>query len=202
MAVAAADDSFPVKPARMVSDIRAALGDADIVFADTGAAKMLMARCYPTRLPNTCIVFNGLSIMAFALPGALAAKLAFPERQVLASMGDAAFLMNSQEIQTAVREKMPLAILIREDASYGLINWKMDLELHEHEQVDFNNPDFVVYAESFGAKGVRVIRADELLPALQDALASARVTVVTCPVDYVDNMKLTDMLDKLAHIED
>lgn len=136
MAVAAADDSFPVKPARMVSDIRAALGDADIVFADTGAAKMLMARCYPTRLPNTCIVFNGLSIMAFALPGALAAKLAFPERQVLASMGDAAFLMNSQEIQTAVREKMPLAILIREDASYGLIKWKMDLELHEHEQVD------------------------------------------------------------------
>ena len=113
-------------------------------------------------------------------------------------MGDAAFLMNSQEIETAVRERIPLAILVWEDRSYGLIKWKMDIELHEHESVDFGNPDFVAYAESFGAKGIRVSRADELLPALHEALSSDGVTVVTCPVDYGDNLKLTDMLGKLT----
>ncbi len=194
----AANDSFPLKPARMVADIRKALGDEDIVLVDTGAAKMWMARLYSTREPNTCIISNGLSTMAFALPGAMAAKLACPERKVLASMGDAAFMMNSQEIETAVREKIPLAILIWDDKSYGLIKWKMDIELHEHEHVDFGNPDFVAYAESFGAKGIRVSRADELLPALQEALSSDGVTVVTCPVDYSDNTKLTDMLGKLT----
>lgn len=198
LAKGAADNSFPLKPARIVANIRQALGDADIVLADTGAAKMWMARLYPTRQPNTCIISNGLSTMAFALPGAMAAKLAFPERRVLASMGDAAFLMNSQEIETAVREKIPLAILIWEDASYGLIKWKMDLELHEHEHVDFANPDFTTYAESFGAKGIRVNQADQLLPALREAIAFDGVTVVTCPVDYGDNVKLTDMLGKLT----
>ena len=194
----ASDDSFPLKPARMIADIRKALGDEDIVLVDTGAAKMWMARLYPARAPNTCIISNGLSTMAFALPGAMAAKLACPERRVLASMGDAAFLMNSQEIETAIREKIPLAILIWEDESYGLIKWKMDIELHEHEHVDFGNPDFVAYAESFGAKGIRVSRADKLLPALHAALSSDGVTVVTCPVDYSDNLKLTDMLGKLT----
>ena len=198
LAKGAADDSFPLKPARIVSDIRQALGDADIVLADTGAAKMWMARLYPARQPNTCIISNGLSTMAFSLPGAIAAKLAFPERRVLASMGDAAFLMNSQEIETAVREKVPLAVLIWEDAAYGLIKWKMDLELHEHEHVDFTNPDFTAYAQSFGARGVRVSKADELLPALREAVSSAGVTIVTCPVDYSENIKLTDMLGKLT----
>ena len=194
----AADDSFPLKPARMVAEIRKALDDQDIVLVDTGAAKMWMARLYPTREPNTCIISNGLSTMAFALPGAMAAKLACPQRRVLASMGDAAFLMNSQEIETALREKIPLAILIWDDRSYGLIKWKMDIELHEHEHVDFGNPDFVAYAESFGAKGIRVSRASELLPALQEALLSDGVTVVTCPVDYSDNLKLSDLLGNLT----
>jgi acetolactate synthase-1/2/3 large subunit len=198
LARGAADQSFPLKPARIVAAIRQALDDEDIVLADTGAAKMWVARLYPTRQPNTCIISNGLSTMAFALPGAMAAKLALPNRRVLASMGDAAFLMNSQEIETAVREKIPLAVLIWEDAAYGLIKWKMDLELHEHECVDFTNPDFVAYAESFGAKGVRIKRADELLPALREAVASSGVTVITCPVDYSDNGKLTEMLGELS----
>ncbi len=198
LAQGAADDSFPLKPARIVADIRRALGDRDIVLADTGAAKMWMARLYPAQAPNTCIISNGLSTMAFALPGAMAAKLAFPQRRVLASMGDAAFMMNSQEIATALREKIPLAVLIWEDAAYGLIKWKMDIELHEHEHVDFTNPDFVAYAESFGAKGVRVTEAGGLLPALEAALASDGVTVVTCPVDYSENVKLTDRLAQLA----
>ena len=198
LALGAVDDSFPLKPARIVADIRRALGDADIVLADTGAAKMWMARLYPTQAPNTCIISNGLSTMAFALPGAMAAKLAFPNRCVLASMGDAAFMMNSQEIATAVREKIPLAVLIWEDAAYGLIKWKMDIELHEHEHVDFTNPDFVAYAESFGVKGVRVTRAGDLLPALEAALSSDGVTVVTCPVDYSENVKLIERLAQLA----
>jgi acetolactate synthase-1/2/3 large subunit len=198
LAQGAADDSFPLKPARIVADIRRALGDQDIVLADTGAAKMWMARLYPAQAPNTCIISNGLSTMAFALPGAIAAKLAFPERRVLASMGDAAFMMNSQEIATALREKIPLAVLIWEDAAYGLIKWKMDIELHEHEHVDFTNPDFVAYAESFGAKGIRVTEAGGLLPALEEALTSDGVTVVTCPVDYTENVKLTDRLAQLV----
>lgn len=198
LARGAGDASFPLKPARIVSDIRKALGDNDIVLADTGAAKMWMARLYAAREPNTCIISNGLSTMAFALPGAMAAKLAFPGRRVLASMGDAAFLMNSQEIETAMRERIPLAVLIWEDAAYGLIKWKMDIELHEHEHVDFTNPDFTAYAESFGARGIRVAQADDLLPALREAIASDGVTVVTCPVDYADNVRLTDMLGKLT----
>ena len=198
LAHGAADASFPLKPQRVIADIRKALGDEDVLLADTGAVKMWLARLYPTKAPNTCIISNGLSTMSFALPGALGAKLALPNRKVLAAMGDGSFLMLSQEIETARREKIPLAVLIWEDGSYGLIKWKMDLELHEHENVDFTNPDFVKYAESFGAKGVRIAAAEELLPALQAALASDGVTVITCPVDYRENDKLTDMLGNLT----
>src|SRR6202050_4485689 len=126
LAQGAADDSFPLKPQRVVADTRAALGRADIVLADTGAVKMWMARLYPTYEPNTCLVSNGLSTMAFALPGAIAAKLAVPERRVLAAVGDGAFLMHSQEIETALREHIAMAVLIWEDDAYGLIGWKMD----------------------------------------------------------------------------
>ena len=108
--------------------------------------------------------------MAFALPGALGVKLAKPDVKVLAVVGDGAFLMNSQEIETAVRERIPLVVLIWEDGGYGLIEWKMDLELGEHYYVAFNNPDVMAYAESFGAKGYRVTAADQLLPTLNAAL--------------------------------
>ena len=198
LARGAVDRSFPMKPQRVVADMRKALGDDDVLLADTGAIKMWVARLYPTQAPNTCIISNGLSTMSFALPGAIGAKLALPGRKVLAAMGDGSFLMLSQEIETARREKVPLAVLIWEEGSYGLIKWKMDLELHGHEQVDFSNPDFVAYAESFGAQGVRIGSADELLPALQAALASDGVMVITCPVDYRENNKLTAMLGGLT----
>jgi acetolactate synthase-1/2/3 large subunit len=194
----AADDSFPLKPQRIVADTRAALGRADIVLADTGAVKMWMARLYPTYEPNTCLVSNGLSTMAFALPGALAAKLAAPERRVLAAVGDGAFLMNSQEIETAVRERIPLTVLIWQDDAYGLIKWKMNLEIGCDVATDFSNPDFVAYAESFGARGYRVRAADELLPMLTDALAGDAVSVIACPVDYSENLRLTDALGDLT----
>ena len=105
------DSSYPVKPQRLVADIRAAMGREDIVLVDSGAVKMWMARLYPTYRPNTCLISNGLATMGFALPGALGVKLAFPQRQVLAVMGDGGFLMNSQEIETARREKIPFVIL-------------------------------------------------------------------------------------------
>ena len=164
LARGAADDSFPLKPQRIVADTRAALDRSDIVLADTGAVKMWMARLYPTYEPNTCLISNGLSTMAFALPGAIGAKLAAPDCRVLAAVGDGAFLMNSQEIETAVRERIPLTVLIWQDDAYGLIKWKMDLELGHDVATGFSNPDFVAYAESFGARGYQVRSAGDLLP--------------------------------------
>ncbi len=191
------DSRFPLAPQRLVADTRAALGRSDVVLVDTGATKMWMARLYPTYERNTCLVSNGLSTMAFALPGALGVKLARPEAKVLAVVGDGAFLMNSQEIETAVRERIPLVVLIWEDGGYGLIEWKMDLELGEHHYVKFGNPDVVSYAESFGAKGYRITSADELLPTLKNALDDDGVSLIACPVDYSENLQLTDTLGQL-----
>jgi acetolactate synthase-1/2/3 large subunit len=193
----ATDDRFPLVPQRVVADTRAALGREDIVLADTGAVKMWMARLYPTYAGNTCLISNGLSAMGFALPGALAASLVHPDRKVLASVGDGAFLMNSQEIETAIREGIPLTVLVWVDDSYGLIEWKMDMELGRHSHVRFSNPDLVMYAESFGATGYQIGSADELLPALRAALDSDGVSIIACPVDYRENLRLTDRLGEL-----
>jgi acetolactate synthase-1/2/3 large subunit len=192
------DFSYPVKPQRIVADIRAAMGEKDIVLVDTGAVKMWMARLYPTYQPNTCVVSNGLSTMAFALPGAIAAKLAFPDRKVLAVAGDAGFLMNSMELETAVREKIQLVVLVWVDGSYGMIKWEMDLELGHHSHVDFGNPDFVKFAESFGGKGYLIKQAEDLLPTLKRALAEKSVSVIACPVDYGQNTMLTNKLGELT----
>jgi acetolactate synthase-1/2/3 large subunit len=191
------DSRYPLAPARVVADTRAALGRSDVVLVDTGATKMWMARLYPTYERNTCLVSNGLSTMSFALPGALGVKLAQPESKVLAVVGDGAFLMNSQEIETAVREQIPLVVLIWEDGGYGLIEWKMDLELGSHYYVKFGNPDIVKYAESFGAKGYRINSAEELLPTLRTALDDDGVSLISCPVDYSENLRLTDRLGEL-----
>jgi acetolactate synthase-1/2/3 large subunit len=191
------DSRYPLAPARVVADTRAAMGRSDVVLVDTGATKMWMARLYPTYERNTCLISNGLSTMGFALPGALGVQLAKPESKVLAVVGDGAFLMNSQEIETAVREKIPLVVLIWEDGGYGLIEWKMDLELGEHYYVSFGNPDVIAYAESFGAKGYRINSADELLPTLRAALDDGGVSLISCPVDYSENLRLTDRLGEL-----
>lgn len=191
------DSRYPLAPARVVAETRAALGRDDVVLVDTGATKMWMARLYPTYGRNTCLVSNGLSTMGFALPGALGVKIARPDAKVLAVAGDGAFLMNSQEIETAVREGIPLVVLIWEDGGYGLIEWKMDLELGAHYYVKFGNPDVVKYAESFGAKGYRINSAEELLPTLRTALADDGVSLICCPVDYSENLRLTDRLGEL-----
>jgi acetolactate synthase-1/2/3 large subunit len=135
--------------------------------------------------------------MAWTVPGAIGAKLARPNARVLVATGDGAFLMNSQEIETALRERIPFVILVWVDNEYGLITWKMDLELGESMDTGFGNPDFVRYAESFGARGYRISRADELLPTLERALADDTVSVIACPVDYAANLELTSALGEL-----
>ncbi|GAA1921738.1 acetolactate synthase large subunit [Streptantibioticus ferralitis] len=187
----------PLVPQRVVADVRTALDRSDIVLADTGAGKMWMARLYPAYEPDTCLVSNGLSTMGFALPGAIAAKLARPQRRVLAMMGDGSFLMNSQELETAVREHVPLVVLVLVDEEYGLITWKMELVLGRHSHTRFTNPDLVAYAESFGARGHRIKAADELLPTLRRALDEDAVSVIACPVDYSENLRLTARLGAL-----
>ena len=191
------DDRFPLAPQRIVADTRAALGRDDVALVDTGAVKMWMGRLYPTYAPNTCLISNGLSTMGFALPGALGVKLARPDVKVLAVMGDGAFLMNSQEIETAMREHIPLVVLIWQDDGYGLIEWKMDLEVGAHSNVAFTNPGIEQYAASFGATGYRIEAADQLLPVLRKALADDGVSIISCPVDYRENLELTTRLGRL-----
>ena len=192
------DTAFPVKPQKIVWDLRQALAAEDIVISDVGAHKMWMARMYQAEAPNTCIISNGFAAMGIALPGAIAAKLACPERQAVAVCGDAGFLMNSQEIETALRLGLDLVILIFNDSKYGLIEWHQLRHFNRATGIAFHNPDFVKYAESFGAKGYRVERTEDLLPTLQTALGDGTVSIIDCPVDYSENMKLTAKLKNLV----
>ncbi len=193
----AADDAFPLAPARIVADIRVAMGRGDVVLTDTGAAKMWMARLYPAYEPNTCLISNGLATMAFALPGAIAAKIVYPRRRVLAVMGDGAFLMSVAEIETAVREGIAMTILVWVDGGYGLIGWKQDIHFGRRASVAFGNPDFVQLAASFGATGHAIGAAAELLPTLESCLADEGVHVIACPVDYSQNARLVERLGEL-----
>ena len=188
------DSGFPVKPQRVVADIRAAMPPRSITLVDTGALKMWMARLYPTYESGTCIIDNGLSTMGWTLPGAIGAALAEPDRPVLATMGDGSFLMNVQELETAVRYHIHMVVLVWVDGSYGLIKWKMDLSLNHHGGVNFTNPDFPALARSFGAHGYRIDAADELLPTLRSAINGEGVHIIACPVDYRENMHLIEQL--------
>jgi acetolactate synthase I/II/III large subunit len=191
------DDSFPMKPQRIVSDLRRALAADDIVISDVGAHKMWIGRMYGAERPNTCIISNGFASMGIAVPGAIAAKLAYPNRKVVAATGDAGFMMNSQEIETALRVGTPIVVLIWNDSEYGLITWHQLRRFGRPSHIQFNNPDFVKYAESFGAKGYRIERANDLAPTLKQALVDNTVAIIDCPVDYSENMKLTERLATL-----
>ena len=193
----AEDQAFPVKPQKIVWDLRQALAPEDIVISDVGAHKMWVARMYRAERPNTCIISNGFASMGIAVPGAVAAKLAFPDRKVVAVTGDAGFMMNSQEIETALRTGTPFVILIWNDSEYGLITWHQLRRFGRPSHVDFKNPDFVKYAQSFGAKGYRLEHTAELTPLLKQALADNTVSIIDCPVDYAENMKLTKNLKNL-----
>jgi len=194
----AKDTAFPVKPQKIVWDLRECLGPEDIAISDVGAHKMWMSRMYRAERPNTCIISNGFAAMGIAVPGAIAAKLAYPGKKVIAVTGDAGFMMNSQEIETAMRMKTPFVILIWNDSEYGLITWHQLRHFGRPSHIEFKNPDFVKYAESFGAKGYRIQKTEDLMPTLKQAFADNTVAIIDCPVDYRENMKLTTKLKALA----
>ena len=195
----AADNSYPMKPARILSDVRKVMGRSDILLSDVGAHKMWIARHYDCYEPNTCLISNGFASMGFSVPGAFAAKLLNPDKKVLAVCGDGGFLMNSQELETAVREKVPFVTLIWEDSSYGLIKWKEQEQFGgEHCYVDFTNPDFKLLAEAMHCKGYRVEKAEDLIPALEEAFQQDVPSVIVVAVDYSENMKLSAHLKEVA----
>lgn len=194
----AEDMSFPVKPQKALIDCRKVMGEDDIVISDVGANKVWIARHYNCYKPNTCLISNGFATMGIAVPGAIAAKLVHPDKKILAITGDAGFMMNCQEFETAHRLGTNFVTLIFNDASYGLIKWKQDMHYGHHSYVDFTNPDFVKFAESVGAIGYRIKKTEELLPTLQKAFKQNKPVIIDCPVDYSENMKLTHHLEELV----
>lgn len=192
------DVSVPVKPQKIIWDLRTAMGMEDIAISDVGAHKMWMSRMFRCEYPNTCLISNGFASMGIAVPGAIAAKLVNPDKKVVAVTGDAGFMMNSQEIETAMRLGTAIVILIWTDNAYGLIEWKQMNQFKRVSNIDFTNPDFVQYAESFGAKGYRIEKGEDLLPTLKKALADNTVSIIDCPVDYSENLKLTSKLGEMV----
>ena len=195
----AGSPSWPLRPQHLMRELRAALRPDDLVVCDVGAHKLWMARMFPCEVPNSCIISNGFAAMGIAVPGAIAARLSFPERRVVAVTGDGGFLMNSQELETAVRLALPLVVLVWRDNGYGVIRWKQQLRFGRTSAVEFGNPDLVQYASSFGAIGYRVAEPSELRPVLEKALKSKVPAVIDCPVDYAENLRLTERLQALPH---
>jgi len=180
-------DGFPLHPRRIVHDVRQAMPEDGIVSLDNGLYKVWFARNYRTTRPNTLLLDNALATMGAGLPVAMAARLVHPERKVMAVCGDGGFMMNSQEIETAVRRGLDLVVLLLRDDAYGMIKWKQEDMGFAEFGLDFGNPDFVRYAESYGASGHRVQRAGELQPLLADCLARPGVHLIDCPIDYGDS---------------
>lgn len=195
------DDAFPMKPQRLLHDVRKVMGKDDILVSDVGAHKMWIARHYNCYQPNTCIISNGFASMGIAIPGAVAAKLVYPEKKVLAVTGDGGFMMNMQELETASRIGAGFVTLILNDSSYGLIKWKQMEHFGTTCYTDFTNPDFVKLAEVMGGKGYRVEKADDLMPMLEDAFRQDKLALIDCRVDYDENMKLSAQLAQLARQE-
>ncbi|QYX29787.1 acetolactate synthase large subunit [Sphaerospermopsis torques-reginae] len=194
------DDGFPIKPQKLIYDLRQVMGPDDIVISDVGAHKMWMARHYHCHSPNTCIISNGFAAMGIAIPGALAAKLVYPNRKVVAVTGDGGFMMNCQELETALRVGTAFVTLIFNDGGYGLIEWKQENQFGKGNAafVHFGNPDFVKLAESMGLKGYRVDSATDLIPVLKEALIQDVPAVIDCRVDYRENRKFTQKADELS----
>jgi len=190
--------AFPLKPQKILWDLRQALKPDDIVISDVGAHKMWIARMYQAERPNTCIISNGFASMGIAVPGAVAAKLENPDKTIVAVTGDAGFMMNSQEIETALRIGTAIVIIIWTDSQYGLIRWHQMRHFGRPSNIDFKNPDFIKYAESFGAKAYCVESANGLIPTIKRAIADNTVVIIDCPVDYSENMKLTEQLGELV----
>jgi acetolactate synthase I/II/III large subunit len=188
------DDHFPVRPPRALWEIRNALGPRDILVSDVGLHKLWIARMFPAHEPGTVLIANGLAGMGFALPTGIGAKLVHPDRNVVTVNGDGGFLMNCQELETAVRLRTPLVNIIWENAQYGSIVWKQDKKFGRHFGVDFGNPDFVKLAESFGAAAWRCSKADDLGQQLREALALDVPSLIVVPIDYSIDVAISEEL--------
>ena len=192
------DGAFPMKPQRILNDVRSFLGPDDIVLSDVGAHKMWIARYYQCEVPNTCLISNGFCSMGFALPGGIGAQYALPDRKVLAICGDAGFLMNVQDLETAVRVGSKLVVMVWIDGEYGLIKWKQQNHFDgRHSDLAFNNPDFEMLARSFGMWGRVLDGPGQLAGALEEAFAQDGPALIAVPVDYSENQKLTKRLGEI-----
>ena len=193
------DTAVPVKPQKILWDVRQVLGDNDILLSDVGAHKMWISRYFQCVEPNTCLISNGFCTMGFAMPGSIGAKIAFPERRVLSISGDAGFMMNVQDLETAVRRKLNIVAMVWEDGEYGLIKWKQQNGFDgNHSDLAFTNPDFEALASSFGMWGKKVSSTDQIVPFLEEAFAQEGPALISVPVDYSENMKLSDRLGQVS----
>jgi len=178
-----------------VHDVRAVIPEDGIVALDNGMYKIWFARNYRTHVANTLLLDNALATMGAGLPSAMMAAMLYPDRRVMAVCGDGGFMMNSQELETAVRLKLSLVVLILEDRAYGMIRWKQAVDSFPDFGLTFGNPDFVRYAESYGAKGTRVEATGDLVPALEAAFGGGGVHLVVVPIDYAENTRV--LVDEL-----
>ncbi|MCO1336624.1 acetolactate synthase large subunit [Microbulbifer sp. OS29] len=182
--------TFPIRPQRLVKDIRDVMPEKGVIALDNGMFKIWFARNYPALAPNTVLLDNALATMGAGLPSAMAAKLVCPDRRVMAICGDGGFMMNSQEVETAVRLNLDLIVLILRDNAYGMIKWKQAMMEFEDFGLDLGNPDFVEYAESYGAHGHRVEKTDELKPIIEKCCKAGGVHLIDVPVDYSHNDRI------------
>ncbi len=192
------DTQGTIRPQKAVWDARAVLGPQDILLSDVGAHKMWIARHYQCHEPNTCLIPNGFCSMGFALPGAIAAKMVFPDRRVLAICGDGGFMMNVQELETARRLDSDIVVMVWEDGAYGLIAWKQDNEFNHHTDLAFGNPDWLELAHAFGWNGYRCERSSELKNTLESAFEESGPSLVVIPIDYRENQLLTKKLGEIT----
>jgi acetolactate synthase-1/2/3 large subunit len=188
------DDAFPMQPPRALWEIRQALGREDILISDVGLHKLWIGRMFPAHEPNTVMIANGLAGMGFALPCAIAAKLVHPERRVVTVNGDGGFLMNCQELETAVRLKTPIVNVVWENRQYGSIVWKQDKKFGEHFGVDFTNPDFVRLAEAFGMPAFRCGAVEDFGKHLRHALSLDVPSLIVLPIDYSIDVAISEEL--------
>ena len=195
------DNAFPMKPQRILSDVRKIMDDDDILLSDVGAHKMWVAREYNCPKPNTCLISNGFCTMGFALPGSIGAKMVFPDRKVISINGDAGFLMNVQDLETAVRNKINVVAVVWLDGEYGLIKWKQQVQFKgNHSDLKFENPDFSILAKSMNMWGTQIKSAEDFIPALEEAFKQKGPAIIGVPVDYSENMRLSKHLGKVSAI--
>ena len=187
-----------IKPQKVLWDVREFLDAEDIVLSDVGAHKMWIARHYQCHEPNTCLIPNGFCSMGFALPGAIAADLVYPQKRILAICGDAGFMMNVQEMETARRLNSDIVVMVWEDNMYGLIAWKQQNHFGKHTELSFGNPDWKQLAAAFGWHGHYVDKSTELTATLETAFDEFGPSLVVVPIDYAENMKLTERLGDIC----